>query len=117
LSFSLSQAAQREAQAASAQAAKLERDLGNARTAAIAKGLGVKSHLQALKVRLVPIPFPWDVEIIDSFPNSYDEQVEVVSRLKEDTVRAILKNSQEIATFKQEVSRHLQELRDFVEVD
>lgn len=52
-----------------------------------------------------------------SFPNSYKEQMEKVSRLKEETVRAILKNTQEIANFKQEVSRHLQELRDFVEAD
>ena len=48
---------------------------------------------------------------------SYQEQVEKVSRLKEDTVRAILKNSQEIAMFKQEVSRHLQELRNFAEAE
>ena len=48
---------------------------------------------------------------------SYKEQVEKVSRLKEDTVRAILKNSQEIAMFKQEVSRHLQELRNFAEAE
>lgn len=48
---------------------------------------------------------------------SYKEQVEKVLRLKEDTVRAILKNSQEIAMFKQEVSRHLQELRNFAEVE
>lgn len=43
--------------------------------------------------------------------------MEKVSRLKEETVRAILKNTQEIANFKQEVSRHLQELRDFVEAE
>jgi len=49
--------------------------------------------------------------------NSHKEQVEKVSRLKEETVRAILKNSQEIANFKQEVSKHLQELRDFAEAD
>jgi len=48
---------------------------------------------------------------------SYKEQLEKVLRLKEDTVRAILKNSQEIALFKQEVSRHLQELREFAETE
>jgi kinetochore protein NDC80 len=48
---------------------------------------------------------------------SYKEQIEKVSRLKEDTIHAILKNSQEIAMFKQEVSRHLQDLRDFAEVE
>ena len=48
---------------------------------------------------------------------SYKEQIEKVSRLKEDTIHAILKNTQEIAMFKQEVSRHLQDLRDFVEAE
>jgi kinetochore protein NDC80 len=43
--------------------------------------------------------------------------MEKVSRLKEETVRAIIKNSHEIAMFKEEVSRHLQELRDFAEAD
>lgn len=49
--------------------------------------------------------------------HSYKEQIEKVSRLKEDTVRAILKNSQEIAIFKEEVSKHLQELRSFTEAE
>ena len=48
---------------------------------------------------------------------SYKEQLEKVSRLKEDTTHAILKNSQEIAMFKQEVSRHLQDLRDFADAE
>lgn len=43
--------------------------------------------------------------------------MEKVSRLKEETVRAIIKNSHEIAMFKEEVSRHLGELRDFAEAD
>jgi len=43
--------------------------------------------------------------------------MEKVNKLKEDTVRAILKNSQDIALFKEEVSRHLQELRNFTETD
>jgi hypothetical protein len=50
-------------------------------------------------------------------PVSYREQIEKVSRLKEDTVRAIIKNSNDIAMFKEEVSRHLRELRDFAEGD
>ncbi|PPQ89088.1 hypothetical protein CVT25_006460 [Psilocybe cyanescens] len=94
----LRDAAQQEAQVASAEATRLERELAAARNAAISNGLGAKSQLQALQF-------------------SYKEQVEKVNRLKEDTVRAILKNSQEIAMFKQEVSRHLQELRDFTEAE
>lgn len=46
---------------------------------------------------------------------SYREQIEKVSRLKEETIRGIIKNSHDIAIFKEEVSRHLRELRDFAE--
>lgn len=49
--------------------------------------------------------------------SSYREQVEKVSRLKEETVRAIVKNSHDIAMFKDEVSRHLRDLREFAEMD
>ncbi|KIK03839.1 hypothetical protein K443DRAFT_676493 [Laccaria amethystina LaAM-08-1] len=94
----LRDAAQQEALVASGEAARLERDLAHARTAALANGMGVKSRLQALQF-------------------NYREQMEKVSRLKEETVRAIIKNSHEIAMFKEEVSRHLQELRDFAEAD
>ncbi|KAF8633723.1 hypothetical protein AX17_004381 [Amanita inopinata Kibby_2008] len=92
----LRDAAQQEALVASNEAARLERDLAHARTAAIANGMGVKSRLQALQL-------------------SYREQIEKVSRLKEETVRAIIKNSHDIAMFKEEVSRHLRELREFAE--
>ena len=46
------QAAQQEALHSSAEAARLERDLAHARTAALANGLGVKSRLQALQFEL-----------------------------------------------------------------
>ncbi|KAG5639608.1 hypothetical protein H0H81_010810 [Sphagnurus paluster] len=89
-------AAQQEALVANAEAVKLEQELAQARTAALANGMGVKSGLQALQF-------------------SYREQIEKVSRLKEETVRAIIKNSHDIAIFKEEVSRHLRELREFAE--
>ncbi|KAF8737699.1 hypothetical protein AX14_012469 [Amanita brunnescens Koide BX004] len=92
----LRDAAQQEALVASNEAARLDRDLAQARTAAIANGMGVKSRLQALQL-------------------SYREQVEKVSRLKEETIRSIIKNSHDIAIFKEEVSRHLRELREFAE--
>lgn len=94
----LRDAAQQEALVASGEAVRLERDLAHARTAALANGMGVKSRLQTLQF-------------------NYREQMEKVSRLKEETVRAIIKNSHEIAMFKEEVSRHLGELRDFAEAD
>ncbi|RDB24297.1 putative kinetochore protein NDC80 [Hypsizygus marmoreus] len=92
----LRDAAQQEALVANGEAARLERDLAHARTQALASGMGVKSRLQALQF-------------------DYREQTEKVSRLKEETVRAIIKNSHDIAIFKEEVSRHLRELRDFAE--
>ncbi|KAJ7134966.1 HEC/Ndc80p family-domain-containing protein [Mycena crocata] len=88
--------AQQEAAVANGEAARLERDLATARTAALANGMGVKSRLQALQF-------------------DYGEQLEKVSRLKEETVRAIIKNSTEIAMFKEEVSRCLTDLRVFAE--
>ncbi|KAG6889725.1 hypothetical protein C0995_015023 [Termitomyces sp. Mi166 len=92
----LRDAAQREANVANAEATRLERELAHARTAALANGMGVKSRLQALQF-------------------DYNEKMEKISRLKEETVRAIIKNSHDIAMFKEEVSRHLRELREFAE--
>lgn len=94
----LRDAALQEAQVASAEANRLERDLAAARTAALANGMGVKSRLQALQF-------------------DYQEQIAKVTRLKDETVRAILKNGHEIAMFKEEVSRHLRELREFASSD
>ncbi|KAJ7219072.1 HEC/Ndc80p family-domain-containing protein [Mycena pura] len=88
--------AQQEALVANSEADRLERDVAHARTAALANGMGVKSRLQALQF-------------------DYREQIEKVSRLKEETVRGMIKNTHDIAKFKEEVSRHLTALRDFAE--
>ncbi|KAJ6547345.1 HEC/Ndc80p family-domain-containing protein [Mycena capillaripes] len=88
--------AQQEAIVAGGEAGRLERDLAHARTAALANGMGVKSRLQTLQF-------------------AYLEQVEKVSRLKDETVRAIIKNTHDIAMFKAEVSRYLTDLRVFAE--
>ncbi|KAJ7600924.1 HEC/Ndc80p family-domain-containing protein [Mycena floridula] len=93
----LRDAAQRDALVANGEAARLERDLAHARTAALANGMGVKSQLQGMQF-------------------SYREQLEKVSRLKDETVRAIVKHSHDIAMFKEEVSSHLRELREFAEL-
>ncbi|OJT08860.1 hypothetical protein TRAPUB_211 [Trametes pubescens] len=94
----LREAAQQEGLVSNAEASRLERDLAAARTAAMANGVGVKSRLQALQI-------------------AYREQVEKVNRLKEDTVRAVIKNSSEVVAFKDEVSKQLQYLRDFAEAN
>ncbi|TFY81964.1 hypothetical protein EWM64_g2047 [Hericium alpestre] len=94
----LREAAQQEALVSNAEATRLERDLAQARTAALANGVGVKSRLQALQI-------------------AYREQVEKVARLKDETVRAIVKNSSDIVMFKEEVSSQLKHLRDFAETN
>jgi kinetochore protein NDC80 len=49
--------------------------------------------------------------------DSYRVQIDKVERLKEETIRAIIKSSHEIAMFKEEVSRHLTELRGVAEAE
>ncbi|KAL0580598.1 kinetochore-associated Ndc80 complex subunit ndc80 [Marasmius crinis-equi] len=95
---SLHATSQQEGQQAAQQLARLERDLSDARTAALASGMGVKSRLQSLQFE-------------------YNETTAKINRLKDELIRGILKNSNEIAEFKGEVSRHLQELKDFAEID
>ncbi|KAF5365771.1 hypothetical protein D9758_003150 [Tetrapyrgos nigripes] len=92
----LHNASQQEALMASQEAERLERDLSHARTAALSNGMGVKSRLQTLQFQ-------------------YKEQIEKVNRLKDETIRAIIKNSSEIAAFKGEVSLHLAELKECAE--
>ncbi|THG98588.1 hypothetical protein EW026_g3622 [Hermanssonia centrifuga] len=94
----LREIAQREALAGNAEAARLERDLAQARTAAMTNGVGVKSRLQALQI-------------------AYREQVDKVTRLRDETVRAIIKNSSDIVEFKEEVQRQLRNLRDYAEAN
>ncbi|KAH9951392.1 HEC/Ndc80p family-domain-containing protein [Amylocystis lapponica] len=94
----LREAAQQEALVSNAEAAHLERDLAQARTAAMANGVGVKSRLQALQI-------------------AHREQIDKVNRLKDETMRAIIKNSSDIVLFKEEVSKQLKHLRDFAEAN
>ncbi|KAI0736882.1 HEC/Ndc80p family-domain-containing protein [Fomitopsis betulina] len=94
----LREAAQQEALVSNAEATRLERDLAQARTAALANGVGVKSRLQALQI-------------------AHREQIDKVNRLKDETMRAIIKNSSDIVMFKEEVSKHLKHLRDFAEAN
>ncbi|KAH9053845.1 HEC/Ndc80p family-domain-containing protein [Lactarius vividus] len=78
----LRETAQREALINNAEIKRLERNLTLARTAALSGGAGVESQLQTLQI-------------------AYREQVQKIARLQEETVRAIVKNSTEIAMFKE----------------
>ncbi|THH04485.1 hypothetical protein EW145_g5494 [Phellinidium pouzarii] len=91
-------ATQQEAFMSNGEAVRLQKELAHARTVALANGVGVKSRLQALQI-------------------AYHEQIERVDRLKDETVRMILKSSSDIAAFKEEVSAHLNNLRQFAEED
>ncbi|KAF7357529.1 putative kinetochore protein NDC80 [Mycena sanguinolenta] len=88
--------ARQEALVAGAETERLERDLAHAKTTALATRMEVKSRLRALQI-------------------DYQEQVERVSRLKEATLREIVKSTNKIAMFKAEVSQHLTDLRVFAE--
>lgn len=46
---------------------------------------------------------------------SYREQVEKVNKLRDETVRAIIKNSNDIAVFKEEVSQQLKAVKEFAD--
>ncbi|KAL5529070.1 hypothetical protein ACEPAG_5044 [Sanghuangporus baumii] len=89
-------ATQQEALMTNGEAVRLQKELAHARTVALANGVGVKSRLQALQI-------------------AYQEQVERVDRLKEETVRMILKSSSDMAAFQEEVSGQLNNLRQFAE--
>lgn len=46
---------------------------------------------------------------------SYQEQVEKTDRLREETVKAIVKSTNDMCVFKEQVSEHLSNLRQFAE--
>lgn len=47
----------------------------------------------------------------------YREQIEKVTRLREETVRAIIKNCSDIVMFKESVSQHLKHLQEYAEAN
>jgi len=92
------EAAQQEAAVNNARAAELERTMAQARMAAMAHGVGAKSRLQAIEI-------------------AYREQQEKVARVKDETIRAIIKNSTEIAEMKEAIARQLKYVQDVVEAN
>jgi len=114
------QVAQREAIVSNTEIARLERDLGQARTAALSSGAGIQSRLQALQIacaltHTIINNFPFSFDYVLFFASRYREQVEKVARLRDETVRAIVKSSTEIAMFKEGISQQLKTLRDIAE--
>ncbi|KDQ59539.1 hypothetical protein JAAARDRAFT_126894 [Jaapia argillacea MUCL 33604] len=95
---SIREAAQHEAMISGGEASRLQENLAQAKAAAMASGVGVKSRLQTLQI-------------------AYQEQMERVNRLKEDTIRAILKNCNDIGAFKKEVENSLIYLKDYAEAN
>ena len=98
---------------ANKEAERLEHDLAHARTVAMSNGLSVKHRLQALHIQSANV-----IRLLTqnlTCHSRYQEQVEKVLKLKEHTVRAIIKCSHDIAMFKNEVSRNLADVKDFAE--
>ena len=96
----------------SQEAARLERDLAHARTNALANGMGVKSRLQVSQFELRIISFCY-YDLLTLTNRRYWEQVEKATRLRDDAVRAIIKNIHDIVVFKEEVSQQLKHVREF----
>ncbi|KIJ44151.1 hypothetical protein M422DRAFT_208441 [Sphaerobolus stellatus SS14] len=92
----LRKAAQDDAHMNNTEATRLERELAQARAAAKSNGISAKVRLQALEI-------------------AYTEQVEKMDRLREETVKAIIKSSNEMCNFKEQVTEHIQHLRQFAE--
>lgn len=78
--------------------------------------MGVKARLQASQIAYV---LALTAHLMHSTrrPYRYKEQVAKVNRLRDDTVREIIKNSSDIVMFKEEVSKQLKNLRDFAEAN
>lgn len=56
-------------------------------------------------------------DFFSNFTCRYREQVQKIERLRDETVRAIIKNSSDMVTFKEEVSKQLKYLKDFAEAN
>ncbi|KAI0315521.1 HEC/Ndc80p family-domain-containing protein [Amylostereum chailletii] len=94
----LKESASREAMSMNQNTRELQDTIASQRTSAQEAGFSVKSELQRVELQ-------------------YREQVERVARLRDDTVRAIVKNSSDVALFKEEVSQKLRHLRDMAETN
>ncbi|EPQ58622.1 hypothetical protein GLOTRDRAFT_37261 [Gloeophyllum trabeum ATCC 11539] len=89
-------AAQQEAFISNEEATRLTENLAQAKAAAYSSGVGVQTRLKGLQIQ-------------------YAEQVERVNRLKEETVRVILKNCNDIGAFKREVESRLNAVKVYAE--
>ena len=113
----LQQRVQREGAVSAAEVDRLENALAQARTAAMTHGVGVKTRLHALQIACVYfLCFVLERSLAD-VSHRYAEQVDKVNRLRDDTVRAIIKNSNDAVMFKEEVSRQLKQLHDFAQTN
>ena len=108
---------QKEVLASNSEAERLEEALAQARSAAKAHGVGVKARLQALEIAYAYLLISPGITVSYRSSTRYKEQVAKVNRLRDDTVREIIKNSSDIVMFKEEVSKQLKHLRDFAEAN
>jgi kinetochore protein NDC80 len=84
--------------------------------AAMAHGVGAKSRLQAIEIAFVASPLLPCMRLTFRLCR-YREQQEKVARLKDETIRAIIKHSTEIAEMKEAVARQLKYVQDVIEAN
>jgi hypothetical protein len=77
-------------------------------------GIGIKSRLQGVKIAYVFI-FTRAGHVERAVLFSHQEQIEKTDRLRDEIVKAITKNTEEIYEFKTLVSQSLDELCMFAE--
>lgn len=97
------------------EATRLERELAQSRAAAKSNGVGVKLRVQALEIACVSSYFQHCLKVLNGPIRRYQEQIEKTDRLREETVKAIVKSTNDMCVFKEQVSEHLSNLRQFAE--
>ena len=93
----------------------METELALAKKSAYAVGIGVKQRRDALEIAYVPILPVCSIRI--SLRYSFREQVVRTERLKDETVKKIVKSTSDIALWKTEVSNQLNRLRQYAEAN
>jgi kinetochore protein NDC80 len=93
--------------------ARLETELAHARAAAKAGGVGVAARLKSLQIAYVTFSYV-NMCCNKVFP-SYQEQIEKTDRLKEETVRAIVRVTSDMCNMKEQISEYLNHLRQVAE--
>lgn len=83
----------------------------------MAHGVSAKSRLQAVEIAFVSPIYARVLVTLTSCSYRFREQQEKIARLKDETVREIIKHSTEIVEMKEAVARQLKYVQDVVEAN